>query len=376
MIRLYKNGGKSMFGESHVQTGAGRYFQCHGALKKLGSEVADYGEKIFVLYADDVVKAKTNERVETSLKESNLAYKTMIFQGPSTADGFLTVAKEVKAYNADVVVGVGGGRIIDIAKAVSNINDIKVFTVPTSAATCAAYAVLYVEYGSDGRIAKSNFLKHEISGVLADLDYILDDCPLRYFASGIADAMAKSPEFTFTSLCLGDEGKIPPVASGTMIAGYTWQRYIEDGTQAIRDFELKTDSALLDDFVNMNIMMTGLISNLSVGGKSLALAHNYYDAICCLYHEIRANYLHGELVGMALPLQMYVNGALEEEIYKVQNFLKVMKIPTTLEEIGFPKNERALEELVEYVYRVTMYESDELKKKIREGMHYLQKEKW
>ena len=53
-----------------------------------------------------------------------------------------------------------------------------------------------------------------------------------------------------------------------------------------------------------------------------------------------------------------------------------MKIPTTLEEIGFPKDEKALEELIEYVYRVTVYESDELKKKIREGMHYLQKEKW
>lgn len=365
-----------MFGESHVQTGAGRYFQCHGALKKLGPEVSDYGNRIFILYGDGTVKEKTCERVETSLKECGLEYTTMIFEGPSTEESFSYVAEKVRDYGAQVVVGVGGGRIIDIAKAASNIVGIRVFTAPTSAATCAAYAVLYVEYGEDGRVAKSNFLRHEISGVLADLDYILDDCPLRYFASGVADAMAKNPEFIFTSICLGDDGKIPPVASGTLIAGYTYRNYLERGLQAVEDFKNKADTSVLDDFVNMNIMMTGLISNLSVGGKSLALAHNYYDAICCMYHDIRKHYLHGELVGMALPMQIYVNGGSEEEIRKLQEFLKAMQVPTTLEEIGFPRDAKALEELVEYIYRVTFYESEELKEKIKRGMEYLKGENW
>lgn len=365
-----------MFNGSHVQTGAGRYFQCHGALKRIGQEVADYGKRIFVLYGDEVIKEKTQERVETSLRESSLEFKTMIFTGPSTAASFHQVAEQLKVYGAEVVVGVGGGRIIDIAKASSDIVNIRVFTAPTSAATCAAYAVLYVEYGEDGRVARSGFLKHEISGVLADLDYILDDCPLRYFASGVADAMAKNPEYIFTSICLGDDGMIPPVASATRIAGYTYRKYLQEGKRAVEDFEKKADTSVLDDFVCMNLMMTGLTSNLSVGGKSLALAHNFYDAICCNYHDIRANFLHGELVGMALPMQIYVNGGSEEEIQELQEFLKALKIPTTLEEIGFPQDARALDDLVDYVYRVTFYESDELKMKIRKGMDYLKKSNW
>ena len=146
--------------------------------------------------------------------------------------------------------------------------------------------------------------------------------------------------------------------------------------QAVEDFRNKADSQLLDDIVNMNIMMTGLISNLSVGGKSLALAHNYYDAICCLHHEIRKNFLHGELVGMALPMQIYVNGGTEEEIRTLQSFLKDMEVPVTLEDVGFPRDEKALEELVEYIYRVTHYEDEGLKKKIREGMEYLKATNW
>ena len=30
-----------MFDGKHVQTGAGRYIQCHGALKRLGEEAAE-----------------------------------------------------------------------------------------------------------------------------------------------------------------------------------------------------------------------------------------------------------------------------------------------------------------------------------------------
>lgn len=365
-----------MFDGKHVQTGAGRYIQCHGALKRLGEEAAEIGERIFVLYADETVKNKTHDRVDKSLQDKKLAYTTKVFEGASTEAGFRKIAAELKAYRADAVVGIGGGRIIDIAKGAANLARIPVFTVPTSAATCAAYAVLYVEYGEDGRISKSQFLNHEASGVLADLDYILDDCPFRYFTSGVADAMAKYPEFRFTSLCLGEAGKIPPVECGVMIGTYTYQQYLKYGIQAARDFKEKADTELLDNFVNMNIMMTGLISNLSVGGKSLALAHNYYDAICCLHHEIRRRYLHGELVGMALPMQIYVNGGTEKEIRELQEFLKELEVPVTLEEIGFPKDRKVLEELEDYIYRVTGYESEGLRNRIREGMEYLKGTKW
>lgn len=365
-----------MFGGNHVQTGAGRYFQYHGALKRLGEEAKDYGNRIFILYSDDIVKGKTKERIEESLTSEGLTFTDMVYEGASKSESFQLVADKLKEWKADVVVGVGGGRIIDIAKAASDIADIRVFTAPTSAGTCAAYAVLYVEYGEKGQVARSGFLKHEISGVLADLDYILDDCPFRYFASGVVDAMAKNPEFTFTSICMGDDGKIPPVASGTLIAKYTYEQYLKNGAQAAEDFKNKADTPVLEDFVNMNIMMTGLISNLSVGGKSLALAHNFYDAICCMHHDIRKNFLHGELVGMSLPMQIHVNGGTREDVEKLQNFLKVMNVPTTLEEIGFPKDEKALDELVDYIYDVTFFESKDLKRKIREGMEYLKKEKW
>ena len=69
--------------------------------------------------------------------------------------------------------GIGGGRIIDIAKAAGDMADASIFTIPTSAATCAAYAVLYVVYGEDGNVDHSGFLNHEISGVIVDMDLVV-----------------------------------------------------------------------------------------------------------------------------------------------------------------------------------------------------------
>ena len=361
-----------LFGEKQVLMGAGRYFQYHGALKRLGSEVSFFGKRIFVLYSDDIVRGKTEERIEKSLKEQSLEFRTQTFTGPSSEDSFKKIAEELKAYGADVIVGVGGGRILDIAKGGGDLAGVRVFTAPTSAATCAAYAIFYVEYGADGGITRGRFMQNEMAGVLADLDYILEDCPVRYLVSGIADAMSKHPESVFTSLYLGEEGDIPPVTSSRRLAEYTYQKYLTQGWEAVKAFEEKSDSKLPVEFVNLNIMMTGLISNLAVGGKSLALAHNFYDAICCKHHGIRERFLHGELVGMALPMQLYVNDRPEEEILSLQEFFRGLHVPVKFDDIGFPAGEEALEEIVEYVYRGTGYESPKLKDKIRSGMKYLQ----
>ena len=303
-----------MFEGKHIQVGAGRYIQCHGALKRAGEEMVFFGKKDYLLYGDQMVKGKTSQVLEKSLRGSGITFQSEIFEGPSTEKSFGDVAARVRESGAEIVAGIGGGRIIDIAKAAGDMADVSIFTIPTSAATCAAYAVLYVVYGEDGNVDHSGFLNHEISGVIVDMDLVVNDCPRRYFVSGIVDAMAKKPEFSFTMAHLKDEGMIATSEIATKIADFTYSKYMRDTRQALRDFDDKKDSMLLDDMVNMNIMLTGMVSDLSTGGKQLAVAHNFYDAICCMHKDVRKKYLHGEIVAMALPLQLAVNGSPEAEI--------------------------------------------------------------
>ena len=303
-----------MFEGKHIQVGAGRYIQCHGALKRAGEEMVFFGKKAYLLYGDQMVKGKTSQVLEKSLRGSGITFQSEIFEGPSTEKSFGDVAARVRESGAEIVAGIGGGRIIDIAKAAGDMADASIFTIPTSAATCAAYAVLYVVYGEDGNVDHSGFLNHEISGVIVDMDLVVNDCPRRYFVSGIVDAMAKKPEFSFTMAHLKDEGMIATSEIATKIADFTYSKYMRDTRQALKDFDDGKDSMLIDDMVNMNIMLTGMVSDLSTGGKQLAVAHNFYDAICCMHKDVRKKYLHGEIVAMALPLQLAVNGSPEAEI--------------------------------------------------------------
>ncbi len=358
-----------MFEGNHIQVGAGRYFQHHGALKLIGKEVMPFGKKIYLLFADETVKQKVEKKIINSLGEQNIGFVEETFTGPSTERSFYEVAERIKEQGCQLVAGIGGGRVIDIAKAAGDMLDIPIFTVPTSAATCAAYAVLYVVYGEDGHVDRSEFLKHEISGVIVDLDVVADDCPKRFFASGIADAMAKKPEFLFTMQRLGKEGMASTSEIATMIADYTYSHYMQESTDAVKQYTAKEDSMLVDNFINMNIMLTGMVSDLSTGGKQLAIAHNFYDAICFMHKNIRKQYLHGEIVGLAIPLQMSVNGSSDREIKDTKELLRTIGIPVSLKEVGFPMDQ--MDTLIEYVGKVTVEGDTALLEQIGAGMNWI-----
>ena len=359
-----------MFDGGHIQVGAGKYYQCHGAIKKLGEELSKFGKKAYVVFSDATVEKKTKEKVADSLKNAGVDAEYIICELPSTMNSFHKMADELKKSGADMIVAVGGGRVIDISKQAGDIAEKPIFTVPTSAATCAAWAVLCVTYNEEGYVDHSEFLNHEIRGVFADLDILVDDCPVRYFAAGIADAMAKYPEFQFTMDHL-DKEYTSSATSGaaSLISTYTWNNYLERALKAIEDMKAGKTTADVEDMINMNIMLTGMVSDLSTGGKQLAVAHNIYNTVCGLQKEVRKNYLHGEIVGMAIPVQMAVNGDSEEDILKIRDMLKKMGIPTTLKEMNFDMS--VVDELVDIVADMTIKGDATVKQQIRDGLKYV-----
>ncbi len=352
-----------------IQLGAGRYIQCHGALKEIGAEAKHLGKKAYIM-GDEVTLAKTMDKVSESLKSAGLEYTARVFDGSSTNKSFEIIAGEIKASGSDVIIAVGGGRVLDICKAASEMTDTRIITVPTSAATCAAWAVLYVTYSENGNIEASRFLSHEISAVIADLDVIFDDCPARYIASGIADALAKKPEFLFTMLQLGEEGQRPNTDAATRLADYTFKNYLKTGAKAYRAALEHKECQEVDDIICCNIMLTGLISDLSTGGKQLAVAHNFYDAVCYLHKDVRQSYLHGELVGLGLALQMSINGTSDEEIQEMENFLKSIDCPTKLTDVGIPVDAGTVQALIDFVANKTIPGDKALYEKIVKGMQY------
>ncbi|MCD7995299.1 MAG: hypothetical protein LUK37_27370 [Clostridia bacterium] len=88
-----------------------------------------------------------------------------------------------------------------------------------------------------------------------------------------------------------------------------------------------------------------------------------------MYKDVRKKYLHGEIVAMALPLQLAVNKRPEAEIEELKDFLREAGIPVSIREAGVP--EEGLEELISYVHRVTIPDDMELLEQIRDGFQYI-----
>ena len=179
-----------------IQLCSGRYYQGSGVLSHLGGDAVLLGRRALVV-ADAAVWPKVEARVLRSLEQSGVDTKIWLFSGHCCPGNVRSAAQAGQAYGAELVVGVGGGRALDTAKIAADHMGVRAINVPTSAATCAASAWLAVEYTDDGAFVGNNWTRYPPFAVIAELDFIVRDCPARLYAAGIVDAMAKYPEISY-----------------------------------------------------------------------------------------------------------------------------------------------------------------------------------
>ena len=98
--------------------GATRYTVGCGAIARLGQEAATFGKKALLVLDPGLSKAGLEEKITAPLKDGGIAFE--LFQDfvqepePDQADN---AAQKAKAAGCDLVIGVGGGSAMDLAKA-------------------------------------------------------------------------------------------------------------------------------------------------------------------------------------------------------------------------------------------------------------------
>ena len=96
-----------------------RYYQGPGLLDRLGEFAAGYGKSAFVLITANGM-ARFGERLKSSFAASSVSCCMETFGGESSQKEIDRNVAKAKEAGAQVVIGVGGGKILDTAKSAAH----------------------------------------------------------------------------------------------------------------------------------------------------------------------------------------------------------------------------------------------------------------
>lgn len=314
--------------------GCGRYIQEENAIEKnLYRELKNFGKKVLFVAGDNGYKVAF-EFVQKALVNTDIEYEVIMFRSVPCFEKAEEIVQIVKEKGFEIVCGIGGGVIGDIAKLVAEIADIYLFQIPTSSATCVAATPLSITYDPETRVFRGSFIcKKEASAVIVDTAILIAQPP-RLFWSGIVDSRAKMVEIQHFFL----DGKEVPVGlemaySLSKEIDRFYEENMEEMEKALAEKKITKTFELA---LFYSIAVTGIISGLSKNSSQTALGHAFYYEIRTNYCKEARYFLHGELVGIGLIVQLAYN---RMDYQAMIDLLRRMNLPATLSEIGITPTE-------------------------------------
>ncbi|NVK06708.1 MAG: glycerol dehydrogenase [Marivivens sp.] len=301
-----------------------RYVQGPGAIHWLGPAIAGLGDRALVV-SDATVWSLLSKEIEKALNAQNIEVVFLEFSGDLLEQTAHQIAAQVRSEVGDVVLALGGGRAIDTGKALSELLNRPVVTVPTAASTDAPTSKNYVIYDECHRLKEVRHLPRNPAFVIVDTE-ILVKAPASLFAAGIGDALAKYHE---ARACASAKGRnmfhSSPTRTALAIAAECYSTLLSLGPAAFDALKGKKPTREFEDVVESTILMAGL--GFENGG--LSVAHALTRGLSQV--EEAAFSPHGYQVAYGLLVQL----ALENEVPEPRliELMSHVGLPASLREI-------------------------------------------
>ncbi len=235
----------------------------------------------------------------------------------------------VTQHQADLIIGIGGGKCLDTAKLLAYRCKLPVVTIPTSGATCAAWTALSNIYSESGAfLSDVSLLK---CPDLLILDYsIVATAPPRTLVAGIGDAIAKWYEASVSSGHSAQTLLIAAVQQARVLRDILFQK----SAAAIA----QPGGADWQEVVDATILLAGVIGGLGGAQCRTVAAHAVHNGLTHLPGSHHA--LHGEKVAYGILVQLRLEEMLQGNQLaatarqQLLDFYTEIGLPKTLAELG------------------------------------------
>ncbi len=236
----------------------------------------------------------------------------------ATLDEVYKVEEIVKKINPKVLLGIGGGKVIDVAKYVSFRNNLEFISIPTA----PSHDGITSPFASIKGLSRPVSVKaKEPLAIIADIE-ILSSAPRRLINAGIGDTIGK--------IIAVRDWKLAAKLRGEYYGDYTASLAIMSAKHAFqctkiinKDIKYGT-SMLMEALISSGVAMGMAGSTRPASGSEHLFAH----AVELLHPE---GVLHGELVGLGTIMMAYLHGL---NWRKIRNRLKKIGFPVKAKKVG------------------------------------------
>ncbi len=327
-----------------LQIAPHRYQSNQGALEDIGEQLESLGERALII-ANKTVIERFEDVVQESLKDSMIGFSFDVCLGECCLPEIERLVSIAEKQEVDMIIGMGGGKTLDVAKYVAQLNSSRLATVPTVAGSCAAFTNIVHLYSEDGKFIKEEEL--DLCPDLLLLDYkIAGLAPSRHLAAGMSLSYS-----TAVSAGLSFEGVsvTHPQQIAFELTDHVRGTLLTQGKDALGDVKKGELTAGIETVAEIIVMETGLINCLGGGlfrrtpGRLFShLIHSYTD------EEI----LFGELVAFGTLVEKNMKNSPVSELKQMYGFYRDIEVPLTLNQLGLPENQRkkiletAIEEII------------------------------
>ena len=269
-----------------------------------------------------------SETWKHTLGEAGISYAVHEFCGECTMAEIERIKQIAKQTKSQVIIGAGGGKVLDAARAVAADLSLPIVNCPTVASSDSPCSALSVIYSDDGVALRSQFHRKNADLVLVDTQLIAQSPP-RLLVAGMGDALATWFE---AKTCV--DGGIKNLRGGLStqaalaLAKLCYRTLLADGADALRSVQSKVVTPALERLVEANTLLSGV----GFESSGLAAAHAVHNGLTTA--KGTHAYLHGEKVAFGLLTQLVLEGQPRAVLHRVLGFASEVGLPITLADIG------------------------------------------
>jgi glycerol dehydrogenase len=305
-----------------------RYVQGIGVLADIGTYVSPLGNKVLVIWGQTSSNL-FSEPVMASFKAHNLEATAFIFSGESDRTQIQLGIDMAKQAGAKVVAGIGGGKAIDVAKAVAWKANAKLVTAPTIASNDAPTSSATVYYTENHIMDGWEVWPGNPDVVLVDTQ-VIANAPVRWLVSGMGDGLS-----TWFEAEAAYKGRRVAISGGvSTLTAYTLARLCYDtlityGVDARRDVARHLVTPAVDRVIEANTLLSGLgfessgVCTAHAVGNGLTMFADCHD------------YSHGEKVAFGTVAQLCLDEDIDpRERIRVVDWMIDVGLPVTFEDLN------------------------------------------